>query len=168
MLTFINIYQVYIIYSLNLYSLTQIINNITFICCLIYNSEEMKKLLCEDGVNIILDRYTYSGVAYSAAKGISVDWCMKPEQGLIKPDIVLYLDLEVKTALERITDGTNERYETKSFLEKVKSVYDDKLFDDSFWTKVDASQKIGEVTAELYDNIITVIDKCKETPLNYI
>ena len=128
----------------------------------------MKKLMCEEGVNIILDRYTYSGVAYTAAKGISVEWCMGPEKGLIKPDVVLYLDLEVKAALERISDGANERYETQTFLEKVKSVYDDKLFDKEFWTGFDASQKIEDITSQLYDKIISVIAECKETPFKLI
>ena len=124
--------------------------------------------MCEDGVNIILDRYTYSGVAYSAAKGMDVNWCMGPEGGLIKPDVVLYLDLEVKTAMDRISDGTNERYETQTFLEKVKSVYDDKLFDKEFWTGFDASQKIEDITAQLYDKIISTIAECKESPLKFI
>lgn len=129
----------------------------------------MKRVLCEEGVNIILDRYTYSGVAYSAAKdGMTVKWCMEPEKGLIKPDVVLYLDLKVQTAMERISDGTNERYETQAFLERVKSVYDDKLFDKDFWVGIDGSQTIEEVTAQLYDKILSVIAKCKESPLNFI
>ena len=41
--------------------------------------------------HLILDRYSYSGIAYSNAKGIDIDWCMSPEKGLPKPDLVIYL-----------------------------------------------------------------------------
>jgi len=35
------------------------------------------------GTNIIIDRYAYSGVAFSAAKpGLSLDWCKQPDVGL--------------------------------------------------------------------------------------
>lgn len=27
------------------------------------------------GVNLIVDRYSYSGVAFSAAKGLDIEWC---------------------------------------------------------------------------------------------
>lgn len=47
-------------------------------------------LLCSDtirsilssGENIVMDRYSYSGVAFSAAKGLDCKWCFAPEIGL--------------------------------------------------------------------------------------
>jgi dTMP kinase len=45
----------------------------------------------EKGINIVCDRYAYSGVAFSAAKGIPVDWCKRCDAGLPKPDIIIYL-----------------------------------------------------------------------------
>ena len=51
------------------------------------------------------DRYYYSGLAYSIAKGINLlkrgldpHWCFEPEKGLLLPDIVFYLDLEPANA----------------------------------------------------------------------
>ena len=44
----------------------------------------------ESGCNIVCDRYWYSGVAYSHAKGLDLDWCIAPDQGLIAPDLVLF------------------------------------------------------------------------------
>ena len=43
------------------------------------------------GKNIVCDRYWYSGVAYSYAKGLDFDWCIKPDEGLIEPDLIIYL-----------------------------------------------------------------------------
>ena len=34
------------------------------------------------GHHIILDRYAHSGVAYSAAKGLNIDWCKNCDRGL--------------------------------------------------------------------------------------
>ena len=32
--------------------------------------------MLQSGTNVVCDRYAYSGVAYSAAKGLSFDWCL--------------------------------------------------------------------------------------------
>lgn len=34
------------------------------------------------GTNIICDRYWYSGVAYSVAKGMDFEWCLAADRGL--------------------------------------------------------------------------------------
>uniref|UniRef100_A0A0E0ANB1 dTMP kinase n=1 Tax=Oryza glumipatula TaxID=40148 RepID=A0A0E0ANB1_9ORYZ len=51
-----------------------------------------RKLL--GGTTLIVDRYSYSGVAFSAAKGLDIEWCKAPENGLIAPDLVVYLDVQ--------------------------------------------------------------------------
>ena len=45
------------------------------------------------GTTLIVDRYSYSGVAFSSAKGLDIEWCKAPETGLLAPDLVLYLDI---------------------------------------------------------------------------
>lgn len=42
---------------------------------------------------MILDRYAYSGAAFSAAKGFDLEWCKNCDRGLPKPDIVFYMYL---------------------------------------------------------------------------
>uniref|UniRef100_A0A2P2JHW8 dTMP kinase n=1 Tax=Rhizophora mucronata TaxID=61149 RepID=A0A2P2JHW8_RHIMU len=44
------------------------------------------------GTTLIVDRYSYSGVAFSSAKGLDIEWCKAPEVGLLAPDLVVYLD----------------------------------------------------------------------------
>ncbi|EGA82125.1 Cdc8p [Saccharomyces cerevisiae Lalvin QA23] len=58
--------------------------------------DKIKKDLLE-GKNIVMDRYVYSGVAYSAAKGtngMDLDWCLQPDVGLLKPDLTLFLSTQ--------------------------------------------------------------------------
>lgn len=61
---------------------------------------DMEQLLAE-GTTLIVDRYSYSGVAFSAAKGLDLDWCKAPEAGLLKPDLVLFLTLTEEAAKAR-------------------------------------------------------------------
>lgn len=62
--------------------------------------KKMEKLLC-DGVTLIVDRYSYSGVAFSAAKGLDLEWCKAPERGLLKPDLVLLLTMTAAAISKR-------------------------------------------------------------------
>lgn len=75
--------------------------------------EAMKKMekLLKDGVTLIVDRYSYSGVAFSAAKGLDLEWCKAPEKGLLKPDLVFLLDLPSHALANRGGFG-DERYVT--------------------------------------------------------
>jgi len=55
--------------------------------------ENMKRLNdnLEKGITVICDRYWYSGVAYSVAKGMDFEWCISADKGLIEPDMIIYL-----------------------------------------------------------------------------
>ncbi|KAL3332701.1 hypothetical protein AABB24_032987 [Solanum stoloniferum] len=60
------------------------------------NRWEKRSLMEEklkSGTTLIVDRYSYSGVAFSSAKGLDIEWCKAPEIGLLAPDLVVYLDI---------------------------------------------------------------------------
>ena len=76
------------------------------------------KVLLEDGIWVVCDRYIYSGVAYSAAKGMDMKKCMEADNGIIKPDITIFLDISPEVCSKRSNFG-DERYEEKEFQEKV-------------------------------------------------
>lgn len=80
--------------------------------------EEIKRNLMS-GVNVLLDRYSFSGVAYSAASGqCDFGWCMHTELGLLRPDIIFFLDLrEDQCPYLRRFGG--ERFEDVSLLRDV-------------------------------------------------
>eukprot|EP00262_Sarcandra_glabra_P006543 TRINITY_DN1887_c0_g1_i5.p1 TRINITY_DN1887_c0_g1~~TRINITY_DN1887_c0_g1_i5.p1 ORF type:complete len:231 (-),score=20.86 TRINITY_DN1887_c0_g1_i5:359-1051(-) len=74
------------------------------------------------GINLVVDRYSYSGVVFSAAKGLDIEWCKAPEMGLLAPDLVVYLDIPPEKASERGGYG-EERYEQLEFQRKVAQHY---------------------------------------------
>jgi dTMP kinase len=53
------------------------------------------------GRTVICDRYAYSGVAFSSAKGLDMEWCKAPDRGLPAPDCVLFLDVSQDEAERR-------------------------------------------------------------------
>lgn len=118
--------------------------------------EEMEKLL-EEGVTLVVDRYSISGVAFSAAKGLDLDWCKTVEQKLPAPDVVFYLDLPVEVAATRGGYG-EERYEKVEFQRAVASQFE-KLKDNT-WKVINAKQSIWEVQDELRRASHAVVEHC--------
>lgn len=110
--------------------------------------DSMKETLLE-GKNIIMDRYVYSGVAYSAAKetkGMDLDWCLQPDIGLLKPDLTLFLSIQ-DVASNAVKDGFgDERYETLKFQKKVKQTFVTLL--ENEMKKGDESIKIVDVSGK--------------------
>lgn len=77
------------------------------------------------GTTVIVDRYSYSGAVYSAAKEIpsmNLEWCRQPEVGLPRPDLCLFLDLSSEEATKRGGYGT-ERYEKQDHQDRVRKLY---------------------------------------------
>eukprot|EP01035_Chromulina_nebulosa_P019490 gene19490-25376_t len=75
-----------------------------------------------EGNNLICDRYAYSGVSFTSAKGLDIDWCKACDKGLPAPDCVIYLDIPVEEAAQRGNFG-DERYEKIDFQKKVREVF---------------------------------------------
>ncbi|XP_015226598.1 PREDICTED: thymidylate kinase [Cyprinodon variegatus] len=125
----------------------------------------MKKKL-EQGVTLVVDRYSFSGVAFTSAKlGLCQDWCMNPERGLPKPDLVMFLKMNPAEAAARGQFGT-ERYETSSFQKAVQEKFERIMKDPSVnWKVIDASQNIEEVHNDIKAHSLDIIERTENTPL---
>ena len=120
----------------------------------------MKKLL-QSGTTLVVDRYSYSGVAYTAAKkGLDLEWCKITEIGLPKPDLVLYLQLSTEDAAKRPGYG-EEIYENKEFQSRVEDNY--KLLKEPGWWIVDAGQSMEEVHKNITQLAEDAVHKAKDT-----
>lgn len=76
------------------------------------------------GRHIVCDRYAYSGVAYTMSKGLNKQWCMMPDAGLPKPDLVFYMQAEPELLARRGNYG-EERYEKIEFQKKVRMNFEE-------------------------------------------
>ena len=126
---------------------------------------EMERLL-RSGVSLVVDRYSFSGVAFSSAKGLSMDWCKAPESGLLKPDLVLLLTLSSEAMAKRGGFG-EERYEVPELQKKVMEKFR-ALKDDSYWKVVDADKTEDALTVELCELVVDSIDSCGDKPLGML
>ena len=83
----------------------------------------------ESGTTVVIDRYYYSGIVYSAAKGkpsLSMLWARQPDIGLPRPDAVVFLDISPEKAQERGGFG-EEKYETKEMQRRVRALFSELL-----------------------------------------
>lgn len=114
----------------------------------------------ESGTNVIIDRYAFSGVAFSAAKeNMDLHWCKQPDVGLPKPDLVCFLDVSEEVAKSRADFG-GERYEKTEFQSKVRNNYN--LLSDKSWKFINADKTLDEVHTDIYDVINQEIKEVKE------
>lgn len=89
---------------------------------------------------IITDRYYFSSYAYQGAMGVDTDRILRmSEQAFPAPDLVVWIDVPVDLALERIRNSRPhgfDSFEKKEFLEKVRSNYSRfRQRDDWYWVE---------------------------------
>jgi dTMP kinase len=101
------------------------------------------------GVSVICDRYAFSGVAYSAAKGLEFSWCQSPDLGLPAPDAVFFLHIDEKVGASRSNFG-DERYENASMQANVRNQFQlPRLREGINWHDVDGARDIEVISAEI-------------------
>ena len=109
----------------------------------------------DGGTWIVMDRYAYSGVAYSVAKGLPLEWCKQADSGLPAPDITFFMDISADVAMQR-GDWGQEIHDKKDFQEKVADAF--KLLQTSSWIRIDATQSKDEIEdyiKKFADEIVT-------------
>ncbi|ODV77926.1 thymidylate kinase [Suhomyces tanzawaensis NRRL Y-17324] len=130
-----------------------------------------------DGKFVVLDRYIYSGIAYSLAKSSlkhasselgDVDWLYSPDKGLPKPDLTLFLSLSIEELGKRKGWG-QERYELEQFQKEVKSCFL-RILDPSKDSTVHLvnveGKSIHEVQQVIWDVVVEAgCDKLTELPV---
>lgn len=106
--------------------------------------------LLESGSTVITDRYAFSGVAYSAANGLPLEWCKQPDVGLPRPDCVIFLQLSPEAGAKRGGFG-EERYEKIQFQNKVFEQF--MQIKDENWKIINADQNEEDLHQEIYKHI---------------
>lgn len=116
------------------------------------------------GRNILLDRYWYSTYAYQGAGGASkkiIEQTSKIAANNLKPDIVLFYDLNPKIGMERKSGRKDsDRYDVKQidFHSKVRKNYRElgkKI--GRRWKVIDASKNIEEI----HDETLKILKQSK-------
>lgn len=109
----------------------------------------------ESGTTVVIDRYYYSGIVYSAAKGnatLSMDWARQSDVGLPRPDTVVFLDISPEKAQQRGGFG-EEKYETSEMQKRVRILFSELMAagDEKEDVRiVDAGRSVEEVRTEIW------------------
>lgn len=128
-----------------------------------WESVPRMKALLSSGVTLVVDRYAFSGVAFTGAKdGFDLGWCRTPDVGLPEPDCVVYLTLNPVDAAKR-GDYGGERYEDTDFQTKVERNF--RELRETSWRVLDAARSIPEIESELLNLALEVVEKSGTAPL---
>uniref|UniRef100_A0A0N5B403 dTMP kinase n=1 Tax=Strongyloides papillosus TaxID=174720 RepID=A0A0N5B403_STREA len=128
---------------------------------------DIKKLL-GDGINVICDRYVYSGISYSLAKGLDRRWVIGPDVGLPKPDVVLFFDITPDST--RVREGFgDEIFEKKTFQDIVyKEMKNLMLKNPSICKIIKADRPMDEITKDVKEVVCEKLDSLNGKPLSYL
>eukprot|EP00871_Galdieria_phlegrea_P003612 jgi/Galph1/4251/GphlegSOOS_G2909.1 len=122
--------------------------------------KEIQELLLS-GITVLIDRYSYSGVTYTASKGYDLQWCKEPETGLIAPDLVIYLNISSFSLSNRAGYG-EERYERVDFQNRVSNIFESLKTEK--WLSVDGNRSMDVVTNDIMNALRKTIRKCSQEP----
>jgi len=102
------------------------------------------------GTTVVCDRYAFSGVAFSAAKGLPLEWCRSPDVSLPAPDVTLFLDITPEQA--RIRGGYGEeRYEKEEMQRQVRDIFHQISSEfEASWVTIDAGREREDVAEEVW------------------
>lgn len=114
------------------------------------------------GITVIVDRYSYSGAVYSAAKAnhdLSLEWAWQPETGLPRPDLVLFLSISSQEAAKRSGYG-EERYENDIMQGNVRRFFDVLLSMNHGHRiqTIDAGSSVEEVAQKMLNLTVALLD----------
>ncbi len=109
----------------------------------------------ESGSAVISDRYVYSSLAYQGAAGLSLDWIEKINAHAIRPDLALFLDVELDTVMRRLKPRKSvmEDLETQR---KVRCFYLD-LVKAGLLRRIDGNKARDEVAKEIFSTVQTFL-----------
>ena len=117
--------------------------------------DEIKQKL-KEGITLVVDRYSGSGIAYGVAKGMPQHMCIALEQPMPKPDITYLLHLPVEAAVTRLQSRgkTTELMEkNQTFQRRVGEVYQ-RLAQKFEWIVIDTT---GLSIQSTHDKIVRTL-----------
>jgi len=105
------------------------------------------------GTSIVCDRYAFSGVAYTAAKGLDLSWCQTPDIGLPVPDGVFFMHIDASVGASRAGFG-DERYENTDMQTRVREEFrQPRIRAGVDWNDVDGARDIAVIQNEISEAV---------------
>lgn len=122
----------------------------------LHHVEEVVKPALRAGCIVVSERYFHSSIAYQGAGGVDVDWIRMLNRYALRPDLVVFLDVEPETALERLRDRRLTAYEDYETQRRVREIYL-RLVEAGELVRVDAERPVEEVHEELFKLVMELM-----------
>lgn len=122
--------------------------------------KDRMETLLRAGTDVVCDRYIHSGAAYSVAKGVQgmdLPWCTAPDRGLLRPDLLLFLDVREGVAASRAGYGA-ERYERVELQRRVRDVFCEMLDGVAYARVLDADDTVPGLHARIVRAVADIGD----------
>ena len=127
---------------------------------LVFNTDKPNgiKDMLEQGYIVLCNRYHYSTKAYAGNSDQVIDVIDNVKEVTPVPDIVYYIDVDVKTALSRI-QGEKDFYEKESKLQHIKNNYNLMLTsnEDNNILSINNDKDVSIANEMIYDLTINAI-----------
>jgi dTMP kinase len=110
---------------------------------------------------VIADRWTQSGLVYSAESGLDTSWITAMQSSLPTADLTIILDVDIETLISRLkTRDVSEIYETRSFQERILKRYRalGQILSSSqpkLWRVINGAQEQAFVHARIFEAVLT-------------
>lgn len=162
---------IHLLFSANRWELAWVIVISHFISNLIRTLNRTRiYALLNAGVSVVADRYAFSGIAFSASKGLSFEWCRSPDIGLPAPDLTIFLDVDPEVARARGGYG-GERYEKEEMQRQVRGWFkhiEAEMADttaDGKWVTLNAGSAVDAVQKNIWDLVAPLVEGGYEEPI---
>lgn len=123
-------------------------------CANFWQLQTTIKNLLDDSFIVLVDRYLFSGIAYSVGyHKLDLDWCINSMTGLIMPDIVFYFYVsEQEQCKRKLGQGRFESIETQRNVGKVYNLID------NGWVRIDANGSKSEISLDIQSHIKNLLE----------
>jgi dTMP kinase len=109
----------------------------------------------ERGAAVVQDRSFYSTIAYQGARagGPTKEQVVAAHPfPLVRPDVLLVIDIPVERALARVTSrGKADAFEERGFLERVRAIF--LALDEAIVRRIDGTKSEDEVARAIWDHV---------------
>ncbi len=100
---------------------------------------------------MVSDRYVYSSLAYQGAAGLSLDWIQQINAHALRPDLALFLDVELETVIQRLKPRKS-LMENSMTQEKVRELYLD-MVKASVLKRIDGNAAKSKIAEEIFSMV---------------
>jgi dTMP kinase len=90
---------------------------------------------------------------------MSLEWCRKPDVGLPRPDICIFLDIAAEDAAKRGGYGT-EKYEKKEMQDRVRELFETLMQrnEGEDFVRIDAGSSLEDVQTKIREEVVRCIE----------